>query len=294
MRRDPARLVARRVLLEAERRLRPASYARERLVQIAPGLVMSVRADDQIERAIYLFGLYEFVSAHAFVRLLRPGMNVVDAGAHSGQYTLLAARRVGEEGVVVAVEPNPPVRARLERNVRLNGLRNVRIAPVALARSPGAVTLAIPGGENTGVAAVRTPSPTETAIEVEAVPLDALLQSMNVARLDVLKIDVEGMETDVLAGGRTTIARDKPAILFEANDLYFGDERTDPTVAALRDLGYRLHEPSALRIVKPGEDPRAHREYWQSLNLVALHPDRSSEFYTSVGGSGSGSREQSR
>lgn len=280
--RDPLRLLARRMLIEAERRVAPGRYARERFVTIDGDLVMSLRASDQIERAIYLFGLYEYASATAFSRLVRRGMTVVDAGAHSGQYTLLAAKRAGATGMVIAAEPHPGIRARLERNVRLNGLTNVRVVPVALGDRRGRTTLAIPGwaADNTGMASTRRTANAAAEIEVEADTLDAVLEGTGAGRLDVMKVDVEGAEPQLFAGGRTWIERERPAILFEANELYFGEERTDPTVRALRDFGYELFGIESLRLRKleAGIDPRTFREYWQSLNLVALHPDRAAEF----------------
>src|SRR6202022_4832032 len=69
----------------------------------------------------------------AFVhRLLRPGMTVLDAGAHHGLYTLLASKRVGKQGRVIAFEPSPRERKRLRRHLRVNRCKNVDVQSCAL------------------------------------------------------------------------------------------------------------------------------------------------------------------
>src|SRR5258708_10712335 len=69
----------------------------------------------------------------AFVnRLLRPGMTVLDAGAHHGLYTLLASKRVGRRGRVIAFEPSPRERKRLRRHLWANRCKNVAVQSCAL------------------------------------------------------------------------------------------------------------------------------------------------------------------
>src|SRR5713226_9211768 len=69
----------------------------------------------------------------AFVEmLLQPGMTVVDAGANHGLYTLLASKRVGRSGRVIAFEPSPRERKRLRRHLWVNRCKNVNVQPCAL------------------------------------------------------------------------------------------------------------------------------------------------------------------
>jgi SAM-dependent methyltransferase len=65
-------------------------------------------------------------------RLLRPGMTVLDIGAHHGLYTLLCSKCVGRKGQVIAFEASPRECRRLAKHLRLNGCRNVRIEPHAV------------------------------------------------------------------------------------------------------------------------------------------------------------------
>jgi hypothetical protein len=75
---------------------------------------------------------FEVVEIAFVERLLRPGMTVLDAGAHHGLYTLLASKRVGKRGRVIAFEPSPRERKRLRRHLWLNRSRNVTVQSCAL------------------------------------------------------------------------------------------------------------------------------------------------------------------
>ena len=218
---------------------------------------MRVRLDDVVDRAIYLYGLHEYRAARAFCRLVHEGAVVVDAGAHIGQYTLLAARRAGATGKVFAFEPMPDTRERLQENVERNGLDNVTVVDVALSDRDGTTRIAVGEVGNTGSAKLVDAG----GIEVECRRLDSVVHE----RVDVLKLDVEGYEAEVLAGAERTIATSRPAVLFEVND--------DRAAELLRTLGYGLYslgEDGALVDLPAGVDPRTLAEPWYAPNLVAL------------------------
>jgi FkbM family methyltransferase len=285
VRRDPVRLIGRRALFEVERRVAPRRLVRDRIIAFDETLRMCVSPADAIERSIYLFGYHEFAAVSAFCGLVRAGMVVVDAGAHAGQFTLLAAKRAGPNGRVYAVEPHPGVFLRLQRNVRLNAFPNVRALALALSDETGTTTLHVPAwsGDNTGVASLRDPGVASATLEVKTDRLDAVLEGES--HLDVVKADVEGAEARLFAGGSASIAHWKPAILFEANDVYERGALAGPSVGALREFGYMLYgietKPSGvwrLTKIEASDDPRRFREQWQALNLVGLHPDRATDF----------------
>ncbi len=92
---------------------------------------------------IYYMGYSEPETA-AFVRnFLKPGMVFWDVGAHIGEYSLLAARQVGPEGKVEAIEPQPAIRHFLKTNVELNGFQNIRVHGYAASAQRGEATLVL-------------------------------------------------------------------------------------------------------------------------------------------------------
>ena len=158
--------------------------------------------------------IYEPHVTREILRTLRPGSVFVDVGASTGYFTVLAARLVGPDGGVVACEPGPQNQSVLLLNTVVNRLGNVRLVPCAV--SDGSAVLAYNrlGGGNGAIAAFDgTPEGLGTRDLVQARRLDDIL--MGEARVDLVKIDVEGAEGRVLAGASETLRRYSPTLLFE-------------------------------------------------------------------------------
>lgn len=152
----------------------------------------------------------------AFVRrLLQPGMMVVDIGANIGVYSLVMARVVGMEGHVLAAEPLAGPRRHLERSLRLNQLSNLTVRATAVADAAGV------GRMRLGPATETASLDAEEGEEVEVTTLDQLTASLT-APPAFIKIDAEGAERRVLAGGRDFLMRHSPILMLEI--------RTDATV----------------------------------------------------------------
>jgi FkbM family methyltransferase len=187
--------------------------------------------DAYIGRSLEVYGEYSEGEIDLFRQLLRRGDVAVDVGANIGALTIGMARLVGPEGAVLAYEPQRVIFDILSHNLRLNGLGNV-IAHQRAVGSAGGTTRVPPldyrqtnnfGGVALGGAQGE---------DVEVVSLDSLA----LPRLRLLKVDVEGMEADVVAGARATIARLQPALYIE-NDRA---DRSQHLISLLFDAGYRL------------------------------------------------------
>jgi FkbM family methyltransferase len=144
----------------------------------------------------FVFQEYEPVTTAALLRVLRPGMNVADVGAHIGYYSVLAARAVCRQGTVHSIEPAEENGAFIETNARLNRLPNIRLHRCAAAAERGARAFHLTGSSDSHGFYSHPLAETRETVETLAVPLDELVP----APLHVVKIDVEGAEIEVLRG----------------------------------------------------------------------------------------------
>jgi FkbM family methyltransferase len=169
-------------------------------------------------------GVYEPVFYNAFVREIRPGMQVLDIGGHVGFFTLGAALRAGPAGHVHVFEPTPETVRILERHIELNGWEDrVTVFPGVMADKDGEMTFYTYGTSmasslsraNTMDLNPERPSQTKS-VTVPAITLDSYCHSKGI-RPDVIKIDVEGAELLVLQGARAVLASCKPVILCEVH-----------------------------------------------------------------------------
>jgi FkbM family methyltransferase len=175
------------------------------------------------------------------LRTLRPGMTVVDGGAHIGVYTLLAARAVGRGGQVFAFEPDPYNHLALEYNVRKLAAANVRLARSALADSPGHATFHFSRG--TIGSSLRPRSDTNAVARVETTTIDATLAGLDPGAL-VVKLNVEGAEPLVLEGMRETSARVADLTMFVEVDplgLRLAGFDAEGLLERLHELGFDVY-----------------------------------------------------
>lgn len=142
----------------------------------------------------------------------RKGDVVIDVGAHIGRYTLLAA---GRGAKVFSVEPEPDNFRLLLLNISLNRLRGIVPLNCALASSCGLMRLYSPafGDKDRTSFSATWPQYTPRAFTVPCRSLDDLAEEFMLDRVDWLKVDVEGAETQVLMGGLRTLRKVRRLII---------------------------------------------------------------------------------
>jgi len=243
----------------------PQRYANAELdlVRQSDGYVFPIDRGTLIGWSIHFFGAYEPEVRAEIRRRLRPGDTAIDVGANAGWHTLLMACRVGPGGRVIAVEPNPSSRERLEHAIAINRLTNVRVDARALADREGTRRFEAPPagdvwdgtGRLIGDGEVRLKPPFDLAqggheraegrdtTTVTVTTLDALAAEHSLDRVALIKIDVEGWETAVLRGAANLLRNSRPALIFEYDPAYVerSGASADELAAWLRTFDYQLH-----------------------------------------------------
>jgi len=152
---------------------------------------------------------------------LQPGMTFLDVGAYHGLYSLLAAKKLGRDGRVIAFEPSPRERERMRLHLRHNRIESVAIEPYALTTGEGVASLNVIVDGFTTMNSLRPPQinhPTKQ-IKVDTTSLDTYLARKQIDRVDLMKIDTEGGEVDAFRGADRLLSRVRPLIICEVLDL---------------------------------------------------------------------------
>jgi FkbM family methyltransferase len=135
-----------------------------------------------------------------FLRAHTPSGGVfADVGANVGTYALVLASQVGADGKVIAIEPHPVSHARLAFNRAASNFAQVRLVAAAAGPADGELLIET-DGDNLGASHVASGAPAANAIKVPSLRLSRILDEAAIAKLDALKIDVEGFEDRVLTG----------------------------------------------------------------------------------------------
>lgn len=143
-------------------------------------------------------------------RVIKKGSTFVDAGANIGTYTLRASTLVGKEGRVIAVEAHPFTYKYLLRNIKTAKLTNVEPIEVALGSEHGEIKISY---TDTNAGETHVAVGGEKSVSVPVRTLDEILKDRNIAKIDYLKIDVEGFEYALLVGAKNIITASKKIII---------------------------------------------------------------------------------
>lgn len=212
--------------------------SRRRFATLCTGDRLQVDLRDFIGSRLFHFGVWEPNVTAVIMDTLRPGDVFCDVGANIGYYTVLASRLVGPGGHVVAVEPSPAALRMLRDNIALNGLTNVRVVPAAVAAERGRLALYAPSFGNAGTTSTVAREGRSLQAEVDALPLTQILTQDELARLRLVKIDVEGGEGVVLE----SILQDLAAYSFGTDILAeLSVDAALPGVADANDLVARFN-----------------------------------------------------
>lgn len=217
---------------------RPAPQIKPRLVQGGYAAIKECRigmmmynVNDLIGgRGLDLYGEAKWSDVELLGQILHAGDVVVDAGANIGNHTVFYAKKVSPGGIVYALEPQRFTFEILCANLALNSLVNVIPMQVGAGEINGNLSVPLLNPtvvQNFGAVSLENHSSGDI---IKIITLD----SLELKRCNLIKIDVEGMELKVLQGAENTIKTHRPFLFVENNNIKGSPE----TVQKLYDLGY--------------------------------------------------------
>ena len=207
--------VKKRRYMELAKRAEPVAYT------LPTGLTFSLYPTGQIAELLYTMN-FEFDLLSLVDSFLKPGMNVIDVGANCGVYSVIAGKKIGEEGSIWAFEPAKDSVERLRANLSLNELPPFVVEQIALSDTTDEF-LHLVNEANNGDGYRYLTQDTSTRVrlsESEKVPvttLDAYAKKENIKNVSFLKVDVEGGEFGVFNGAHDVLSTNTNlVILFES------------------------------------------------------------------------------
>jgi len=218
----------------------PIKIGRTLLMQMATPLISTKRFIDKIgdngyydydltqwiDKNLFFFGHYEKKEQELVKRSLRKNSVFLDIGANSGIYSLLASKRCSK---VFSFEPDSVTRSRLEKNIKLNNIKNVKVIPYAVSDRESRANFYI-NPSNRGMNSLFNPTGKLGLSSVKTTTVDKVVKRLKIRKISFVKMDIEGSELNALRGSVNTIERFKPLFLMEINKIY------------AKDAGFRIEE----------------------------------------------------
>lgn len=194
----------------------------ERVIFINDDLLFKINTSSFLEWSLFFYGGYEFFISKLFEQFVYAGATVVDVGANIGIHSLKLGKLTGPSGTVYAFEPHPIIFQKLHQNITLNQMFCIKPVQLGLASKSGEFILHgfDENSSNQGTSFLTESSGVHEnksgqTYQVNVVTLDDFVESKQLDRVDLIKIDAEGFDLDVLMGSRKVITQFKPVIIFE-------------------------------------------------------------------------------
>lgn len=186
------------------------------------GINLNLSFNTETAYSIYVNGEYEPNETSFLKSILKNGMTFIDIGANVGIYSLIAAKKVGEKGRVIAVEPSSREYDQLAENIKINRLKKITLVKNAISDKVGHSNLEIASlphsGHNTLKNFLYSTTKKVKNEKVVLETLDIMVDRLALDRVDVIKIDVEGMEYEVIKEGLRTYDKFGPLLIFELSN----------------------------------------------------------------------------
>ncbi len=206
------------------------------------------KLDKIIDVGKYAF-VYEIISELFVNRIhftqfdINPGDIVIDAGANIGGFTIQAAKKVGDNGKVIAIEPDEKNMEVLKMNVEANGLKNVVFVQKGLWSHSGDLELMINTrqGEHSFIINDDFSKYDDIIkINVEVETLDNLMEELNIGKVDFVKMDIEGAEIEALKKADKLLKQDEIKWVVEAAHTVDGEMTYGKLLPVFKEHNYQL------------------------------------------------------
>ena len=180
---------------------------------------------------------WEYDCIQYLSEIIRPGQIILDVGAWIGVYSILFSKLTGDTGYVYSFEPNPKVGTKLKNNLRKNHIKNVSVIGQAVSDAIGEAKLYPCNVWNDSMSNLigRRGQCKDNPINVKTVTLDRFCNEFN-ATPNGIKIDVEGVEAQVIKGSREILRKYSPWVFIEFHGEFMTDQECEDNWNSIIEL----------------------------------------------------------
>ena len=170
----------------------------------------------------------------------------IDFGANLGYHTITLSSAVGNHGKVYSLEPQRIIFQQLNCNIFINGLDNVYTYNLAVGETETEVFINSPDFHKIYPMYTNIGNTSINTNNIGSLVRQISLDSLNLPKLDFIKMDVQGSELNILKGGKNTIEKHRPYMFMEVeeNQLNLFNITSKDLIEYTKNLGYSIYKIS--------------------------------------------------
>jgi FkbM family methyltransferase len=224
---------------------------KDHIVKVNDYEMFIIPTDKGISAELAMFNSHEPLTTKVIASQLNKGMVCLDIGSNIGYYAILESRIVGQEGKVICIEPSALNFQYLRKNLEMEGKSNIQTYNVAVGDIDESVYLVADNRSNLcRVVKQSELNPiangynedkhlgVRTLSKIPMKRIDSLIGELAIDRLDLVRMDPEGYESNIYRGMKSTIQKYKPMLFIEFHRIYLGIEGTRTLLQDLKNDGY--------------------------------------------------------
>lgn len=192
--------------------------------------VLSTNVNDYgISKELKIFKIHEPINVNIISNLIKKNMICLDVGGNIGFYPLLESFLVGNNGKIIVVEPIPENFQYLEKNIKLNKIKNIDFFKIALGDVNGNIEFLLEDQKNTCWIPPKNYTISHE-MKTQIIPIkigDDFLDELKISHIDFIRMDAEGYELNIIYGLKKIIESSKPIISLELHRKILGNRTTD-------------------------------------------------------------------
>lgn len=217
------------------------------IIELPNHLRMYVNSDEPLQRWLLFSGNIHPELTILLQQHITLGSYCLDVGSNLGFFALHFALWAGEGGRVAAFEANPTLAELIRYNIELNGFSQVEVVNKIVHKYSTTLTFHL-SPELGKSSIIPVPNATES-LKLPALSLDDYLEAQVWERLDVVKMDIEGNDSNAILGAERALRRFKPFLIFESP--YSNTPQSQQAFALLEEIGYSFYELTEDGVLNP-------------------------------------------